>query len=123
MSKIKGKRGFYSMRKENGFEFFKHFSHDTKTNWERKTHTALVDNNKGEIAIYCAEEKKYLICKGNKSLLFKVGKIMKSTDRVGDILNRMVERGLYTNLVWSFLEFNMLDVKNHLEMSSLAWRY
>lgn len=118
MKKMKGKRGFY-LKEGN---FYRHFSHDAKTNWQGKSFSGLILPEKGQVIIY--SQKEYLIIESEKPLLFAIGKHIQNHFSMNDLINKLFEKGLLNyNMKWSRLDLEELDRHNreNFPLVRLSW--
>lgn len=121
--KVSGKRGFYRVKGHTDL-FYRHYAHDAKTNWEHNEFKGLVLPDAGEVIIYSRKDKEYLIVKAIPSMLIEIGKQIRGSMYLTDLIDKLFEKQILNySIAWSRLDEKDLDKSNSVNwpMLRMTW--
>ena len=120
MKKIKGKKGFYEVEKG----FYRLYTHKPAFHLynQGKDFRAAYLEAENQVVIY--HHRNYLIIEADKSLIFKIGKLIKNDMSLDELIDTLFKNNLLNyNMKWSRMSTEELDINNkdNFPLISLRW--
>lgn len=125
MKKVKGKKGFYSVKTEsidgNTLKYFRFFDHKKVDYWLRNEIKASINSN-NEIAIFNSKNYEFIVFKGNLPLLMKIGKLLNKTCITKDIIHILTNNNiLHSRVKYKVISYERDFYSKYLNLYQLAF--